>query len=262
MNERPPDGQNTVPYTLICLTAQGVLLAVLLQRVQPQWWSWALFPFVVGVFAVLFRWRSGPLLFLGALAGYGYIALPRAFEELRPQLSDWLVCGAVLAYVAGQYRLQGLTVYLFPPDPRLPRRPKARADCRPEQTVSSREFGQFLLTVALWAAAGQIVIRLVPRNRAAGVLGPVLGPLVAWRINLPDGRLPVGQLLLWAWVVTGLGLVGVAVFHYLRARRMTPDEAALFLQDTLWRETRREQRRQHQWQVWARLRRQRREEKA
>jgi len=35
---------------------------------------------------------------------------------------------------------------------------------------------------------------------------------------------------------------------------MRPEEAALFLQDTLWRETSREQRRINRWIAWARRR--------
>src|SRR5262249_58277014 len=96
----------------------------------------------------------------------------------------------VLAFVAAQYRLQGISVNLFPRDPRQGKRAKARTDCRPGESVTARELGQFLLTVALWAAAGQIVIRLLPRE--AGYLG--LRPIE-------------NQVLLWTWLVGGAWVV-------------------------------------------------------
>jgi hypothetical protein len=56
-------------------------------------------------------------------------------------------------------------------------------------------------------------------------------------------------------------LAVAALLRYLALRRMTPPEAGLYLQDVLWRETRREQRRLNRWLAWAWLRRRRREER-
>jgi hypothetical protein len=54
-------------------------------------------------------------------------------------------------------------------------------------------------------------------------------------------------------------IIAASVFGYLAQRRMLPDEAALYLQDSVWRETPREQRRVMAWLAWARLRRKNRE---
>ena len=64
-------------------------------------------------------------------------------------------------------------------------------------------------------------------------------------------------MLLW---VFGLLLVLAAgAVAYLGQQRLTPEEAAMFLQDELWRQTRREQARLGRWLAWATLRRRRRE---
>ena len=51
-----------------------------------------------------------------------------------------------------------------------------------------------------------------------------------------------------------------ALLGHWRARQMTAAEGELSLQDTLWRETRREQRRLNRWLAWAELRRRRKEQ--
>jgi hypothetical protein len=77
-----------------------------------------------------------------------------------------------------------------------------------------------------------------------------------------QARLSVGVLaeLLWRgrallWVL-GVGVLFVSgVLSYLAWNPKRRAEAEVFLQDTAWRETRREQRRINSWLVWARLRR-------
>jgi hypothetical protein len=68
------------------------------------------------------------------------------------------------------------------------------------------------------------------------------------------------QVTLLAWLFGLVFLFAAALLRYAAQSRMRPDEAALFLQDTLWRETSREQRRINRWISWARRRRQWREE--
>jgi hypothetical protein len=49
--------------------------------------------------------------------------------------------------------------------------------------------------------------------------------------------------------------LAVAFLRLWRQRQHPPAIAALYLQDVLWKETRREQRRLHRWLAWARLER-------
>jgi len=55
---------------------------------------------------------------------------------------------------------------------------------------------------------------------------------------------------------------GSAVLAYARQASATPEEALLYLQDQVWRDTRCEQSRINRWLVWARLRWQRRKERS
>ena len=67
------------------------------------------------------------------------------------------------------------------------------------------------------------------------------------------------QGMLVLWLVGGGVLAVAAMLRYLALRRLTAPEAALYLQDVLWRETRGEQRRLNRWLAWAWLRRRRRD---
>jgi hypothetical protein len=232
-------------YAIACLGALAALFFLLLQRVHEPFRPWAVFPVVVGVLGVIFRWRSAPILFLAVLAGYYYVGLPRTIVGLQISLDDWLASAAVLAYVAAHYRLQGISGSLFPDDARRGGRGRPKAEWvgrgRP---VSNAESGQFLLAVALWAAVGQILFRLLPAE--------------VRYLGLPPR---ISQLLLLTWLLGVAFLLAAGAFGYLRFAGLSRQDATLFLQDTMWYETRREQRRWHQWRVWGRLRQQRREER-
>jgi hypothetical protein len=69
-------------------------------------------------------------------------------------------------------------------------------------------------------------------------------------------------LLVLCWFLATAGLVGSLVTGYLDRARASPGQNLLYLQDQLWRQTRREQGRLNRWLVAARLRGQRRKEKA
>jgi hypothetical protein len=100
------------------------------------------------------------------------------------------------------------------------------------------------------------------------VMSLPLAPLLAqvfWAGLAPPREMLGLPARLWRFLLVGwsLGLgvfVTAAVLRQWRRRLMTPDEAALLLQDTLWHETRREQRRLNRWLAWARLRRRPRKE--
>jgi hypothetical protein len=270
-------------YMLVGLGALTVMVVALaLRRADP----WVVFPAFLGALALRFRWRSGPVIVLLAVmmllgswwlrttlawllasAGlwlwrllHGYLVRPRLHRtELAPPqgvlpVSDLLLAASVLTYAVAQYRLQGLVVRLFPPDPRQARaaaqRGKAEARefreslCRPPGSVTTREL--VLLPMALAACAGLAYLAWSWLRGQTTDL-PIVDS--AWR----------GILALW--LLGGGVLVAAGLLRYLALRRMTREEAALYLQDVLWRETRREQRRLNRWLAWAWLGRRRREEK-
>jgi hypothetical protein len=261
-------------YTLVCLVALLVVTLVLIDEAGP----WVLLPVVIGGLGLVGRWRSAVPMFLLtvgfvvlAVAQGGdpfffverllrIVALGRAgpghrgpsFGSENTLFGHFLICAAVLAYAAGQYRLLALTRNAFPLDPRSSpnrKRPDTAARRRPEslcrsaKLVTSAEVGTMLLTLPVWIALGGAVLLWL-----AVVPNPLDTPREVWR----------AVLLIW---VVGIGLAVMAgALGYLGMTRATPAEARTFLQDVLWRETAREQDRLNRWLVWARLRWQRRKE--
>jgi hypothetical protein len=69
---------------------------------------------------------------------------------------------------------------------------------------------------------------------------------------------PAWRIIVLLWAVGVALLLASGLINYLSRETMTKDEAALILQDVLWREYRSEQRRANRWVAWARLRYQRR----
>jgi hypothetical protein len=186
-----------------------------------------------------------------------------------PRATDLLLAGAVLAYVAGHYRLQALVRFLFPRDPRRPATPAARAR-RPHARVpeqrspglaSQGELLWLLLALPTWALLGVVAYRLLVPNEPLALFGDELEPsgLEAYQyqglltLQVLGEILWRGRALLW---VLGVGVLFVSgVLGYLAWNPKRRAEAEVFLQDTAWRETRREQRRIDSWLVWARARR-------
>src|SRR5262249_31015476 len=100
-------------YEVVCLVALLVLVMVLLQH---GYGAWAFLPVGVGVLGVFARHRLGlaPLLLLFALlievVDHAWLRGP-----MQPDfLASLIQCAAVLAYVAGHYRLQGVRQTLVP----------------------------------------------------------------------------------------------------------------------------------------------------
>jgi hypothetical protein len=272
-NPTPPDA-GVRNYTFLCLVALLVTLLGLMMAL-PRRPVWLLVPIIAGLGGLLLRWRWAPFLFLATLGGVlCFDASLRASFRGRPvpgssPAVDLLLGAAALAYVAGHYRLQGLVRAVFPHDPRrpgtAPRRPGRR---RPPAQVSARrspglavpgELVWFLVALPVWVPLGLLAFRLLvlvgtpelfdDQLRTAGGnwadVEDVLVSLVTlvWR----------GRLLLW---VLGFGtLLAFGLIDYLGWARASRAEAAVFLADTVWRETRREQRLANAWRVWERWRR-------
>ncbi len=263
-------------HVLVGMGALTLLVAALVLR-RPD--PWVLLPAFLGALGLLFRWRTAPLLVLLAvvlllaswwlgtdpgrlgtfvmhwlrwwLTGWwrGRVPLARTGTPSRGArpLSDLLLAVSLLAYAAAHYRLQGLVWRVLPPDPRVP-----RAARRGREGTLRRPADQ--------AAAGELIV-LLPALAAWAVLAALLWTWLRRRetdLEMADSS---WQAILVLWLLGGGVLAAAGLLRYLALRRMTPTEAALYLQDVLWRETRREQGRLNRWLAWAWLRRRRREEK-
>jgi hypothetical protein len=235
------------PYYVICLVSMSLIWLVLLKRALPT--SATLFPILVGVLGIAARWRLAPVLLLATLAVClkfeSTYNLQKAFH-----VSDLILCTATLAYIAAQFRLQGLLDHIVPVDPRRregpPRwhvglltiryQPKVVREARSPMLVNREEVGMLILGSALWAGLAQVCWNLLPADRGN-----------------PGFPQPVWRAIVVAWII-GAGLYVVfGLLDYWSQRSMNGEEAALFLQDVLWKETRGEQRRLNRWHAWARL---------
>jgi hypothetical protein len=231
-------------YAAVGLATLGVIGVVLLPRAGL---TLALVPVLAGLGGGLTR--IGPVLLV--LAVVVTLNAPPFFPVTSPRpLLDGLLCAAVLGYVAAHYRLQSILLDAFPPDPRrraapAPRtgrfrlgsfRPPVVRQRRPAAWVTPSEAASLVYALPAWAALGWLVLRA-----ASGGGNPGLLPAVWQAIRL-------------AWLLGSAWLITAAALAYYRDRCRPPDEAALFLQDELWAETRREQRRLNRWLVWQRRR--------
>jgi len=173
------------------------------------------------------------------------------FSPGRPQsdffrLSDVLLTAGLLTYLVPQYRLIGLRGSIVPADPR-PRADRLGGDeleTRPIETARPGEWKHLFWLLPVCLIVGQLAWRWV-------TLGDT------WNFGFEEvKRLDITRtwwrmyVLVWILGITGLLLAGG--ISILRLYRMTTAEAAMAGQETLWNETRGEQRRIHRWLAWMR----------
>jgi hypothetical protein len=197
----------------------------------------AMIPTLIGAAGLAFRWRTGPLLLLSSVAVgqlyLNWVHIPIFGFEQTSLLPDVGLCAAGLGYVVAHYRWIGLTAGVFPPDPR-----RRGDEPLPGSSGGASDLVAALLTVAVmtagafgvWTASGHIP-------------APWQTEPLHWRLGL------------LAWVFLGGWILTAAVVGHLGWRRISRAEASVFLQDALWHETRREQRRINRWRAWALRRR-------
>jgi hypothetical protein len=265
-------------HTLACLLALLGLLLVLLEKGTAEW---SILVVLLGCAGILLRWPvvgSPPLvlvcvlvLLLAQLRGMDLLrvlrlilifqGVPGQDDTLAFDLMDLLLCVSLLVYSASYYRLMSLVGQIFPADPRQRKRPwwtftglltpvvdrKATGERpferRSPAAVLPRELPFVVVAGVVWSLAAMLFWGLLTRL-------PVLPgfPEHWWRV-----------LLLFWLSVLGLWATS-AVLAYVNQTHGSTEENLLYLQDQLWRQTRREQSRLNRWLVWARLRQQRRKE--
>ncbi len=184
--------------------------------------------------------------------------MPPLASHTKIDVPDLILCAAILAYVVAHCRLQGLLNWILPPDPRrraiqpsrafprtlLVKFPSFFKQKRDARLVGRQEIGVVLLTLPVWTALAQVCWHAFPRDW--GNPGVVPGVWLA---------------VLIFWIGGGV-LAGVAIaVNYWYRRQMSPEECLIYLQDALWQDTRREQRRIGRWLAWSALRCSERREK-
>ncbi len=236
-------------YQVLCGMALAAILLILLQQGLVLFGLAAL---LLGAAAVLMHARISPILIVlpvvaGELARQ-YLFPPWQMHRVL-DVEDVALCAAMLAYVAGHYRLLALRSHILPPDPRqryhkearavvpLGRLGKVVAQHRPAAHISRGELMWFVLQLPLFAIAAQVVWIVLGARR-----------------ELHEFSLRWVQFLQLAW---GLGLVvfvASQLFRFWRLLSMDRLTARVMLQDELWQETRGEQRRVGRWLAWSRVR--------
>ena len=198
----------------------------------------ALLVLFIGTVGILYRVRLSPMFVLIALGvpmlieQYSMNRLFKPdFRALRLDIADVFLCAATLTYLIGQYRLHGLWFGVLPPDKRLP--PQARS----EESLSAAELAALIGPIPAFALLAEGAVFLMKRQ------GTVLDLGLEWN-----------QFLVAAWTILLVLFLAAHAFRHWRRLQMDRVSAELLLQDTLWHETRGEQRRINRWLAWQKLR--------
>jgi hypothetical protein len=292
-----PEAPGIRLYTFICLAAALLLTLPLLARGLG---ANVFLPALVALLLPVLHWRTGPALLLLSLLWIvvldstgmntleilyrivrsvnvfiqGHLLLPYFPRNPSPRLRrpelvlDILFCAALLIWIASYFRLLGLTRNIFPVDRRrrelLKQRsktdgltPGAILEARRSPDLVNWNEAVWVLALGLGCAVlSQWLWSWLRRQTSQADLGFVLPPGI--RVNFSDR---IWQLMVLLWLFTIFLIVAGGVLAYLGARRLTPSEAALYLQDQVWRQTRREQARLNRWLTWAEKRQARRRAK-
>jgi len=237
---------------VLCGASLGVLLLVPIEQGQSKWFG--LLILLIGIGGVLTQMRLAPILVL-MLVTAGEIAQqwnwgPASDPELGAvfRVRNVLLCAAMLGYVAGHYRLQGLGRFVFPLDQRVENmRKRLHMPAGPWLVFPRRRRSARLVTPAeplllagsllLWAVAAQMVWHWLAQPR-----------------DVLDWNFRTVQWSVFVLVLVPALTVAASVLRFFRRRAMVPEEAMLMLQDTLWNETRGEQRWFARWLAWFSLR--------
>jgi hypothetical protein len=288
----------TFTYVLVCLGGLTCLLLGLFQRGAASWGllpvvvalvaivlRWRSGPVLTILTVVWVLLASGqglsPFSYTLGLVNEGmYVTLFEPFGVSRGQvgfwanrlppkdyysfkaLSDPFLCAGLLIYTAGCYRLQSLALSILPTDPR--RREPAASDPnkrvkpalrpvlkqrRSASLVTPREITRLLITAAACTGAALLAWLWLSQH------GDQLSKSEQfWQFAASSWR---AIMLIW---LVGIGvIIAAGVLSYYGQGNVPREEAEMFLQDVMWRETIREQRTLMGWLAWARLRSKKRE---
>jgi hypothetical protein len=257
-------------YLILCY---GSLFVVLLALINRNFGLASVFPILVGILALVFHWQSGPVLLLlslvwlfvadslgltpmafaagilrailGPLLGLAMAPPFRSFSRAHPReampVVDFILCLGAVGFCVGHYRLQSILGQIFPLDTRKKDpnnasnsgywfwrvRAKPIKEKRPKGLVNGKELVLCLFLIQVCAALaemGWLVLSLNKGNRA---------------FDLPGG---LWRTILLTWIF-GLGMLAAGFFiNYFTLLKQPAEEQFLASQDSLWQETRIEQR--------------------
>lgn len=240
-------------YLVLCGLCLGIIFLVHLQQ---GLFLGNLLAVMIGALGLASKLRIGPMLLVVSVAlvqmyyqgQVNRVFGPRRSVEFTLQVHELILCAAVLGYVAGQYRLQSIWLNLWPEDPRQRAGPLRRPfpwfwqrqailqEKRPAQKIAPLELVWFVLSLPAWALVGIVAWGFLSQRWNLVGLPPVLV-----------------RIMFVVFFLAIASLVARMALGYWRQRRRNEKAARMFLQETLWQETRGEQRRINRWMAWWKL---------
>lgn len=258
--ETPPAELGLSYYLFLGFSGLVVLCLVLLERID----IFALIPTGIGALGLAtflmpakFGILRKPLYFTPVfvlLSLAVFLGISYSYSHSSVQLMDLLAAPALLAYLGAQYRLFALRGAAVPVDtrPRLDRPGGDPPESRPLEQVSPREPIRFIAVMAACMIVGQVAWQWVMSSWLA--IGSEMPEQLALR-TVP------WRMISLIWLLGSGMILTMGFFRLLRIYRMSRDESAMIAVDTLWAETRGEQRRVARWTAWRRRKLERQPEK-
>jgi hypothetical protein len=187
----------------------------------------------------------------------GFLGNPWARLAQPEPILDVFFCACVLVYLAAYCRLLSVTRNVFPIDRRrravvagpkkaTPSLGPVLGQKRSPALVQVGEIARMALGILAVAVFAQLMMVWLRGRHAWRDLMRVTD--FQFQGQISD---PVWQLLVLIFLFTFVLFVAHGIISHLGHRKRTPEEAALYLQDELWRQTRREQARLNRWLAWA-----------
>jgi hypothetical protein len=198
---------------------------------------------VAGLGVLATRRGLGPMIFLIVLAIVqivrlrGHLGVP--FPALRLfEPAEMLLAAGTLLFIGSVFRIQGMTMHVTPPDPRLvPRRGKPDRPLPPQTrsdaALGAEEIALWIVSIPVFVLGGELVRLVLSQPISIG--------------GFPHG---FAQIVLIIWTLVVGILVVASIFAYRRRAHADPEMARMHLQEVVWRETRRDLARMGRWLAW------------
>lgn len=220
-------------YQMLCGVALVAIFLLQMQQNLPMLAN--VLMLFTGALGVLFRARLTPILVLLCIALTHLIEQYNSFRFFSPDfrfldLNEVLLCMAVLMFLIGYYRLQGIRFGV------LPRPSPVAGGGRSEASLSPAELVMLIFPVPLATLAAEFAVLILRQHWSIVGLPP------KWK-----------QFLVIAWILLIAMFVAAQAFRYWRRLQMERGLAMMSLHDTVWNETRGEQRRIARWFAWRKL---------
>ena len=258
---------NPAARTYLMLAGGGLLVAMLTMFLVGSPIAAALL-LVVGLCGLVLRWTAMPVVFVLLVSWLSFAPLGLPFDAQwfsnipgsHFRFLDFILVGASLVYLIGQYRLLSI-VHIGMPFDAAKRfvKPGAKPTVRPAEPPGDRELWMLFARVGLAALAGQFLWFAITCFRVDfEAVPPLVYRLPNWGYRQDYDPLFIvdylSRFLLALGFFLTVALAARFAFWYWGLLQLRRDQARLILVDTQWAEDRRELDRQEKWRGWQKSR--------